>query len=237
MLNFFRSVFLWSIGLAFFITFFPILFFFLLFFSRKITYKIGILYFSILIKLMGINLVVNGQENIDNNKSYIIMGNHQSLFDVFVIPCSIPNPFVGVEASYHFDFPFWGWLIKKWGNIPIKRNDRKEAIKSIQKAEIILKNGLSIGILPEGHRTITGNIGPFKKGGFHLAINTKANILPLGISKSLYDYKNKHSWELNPQKVFVNIGKPISYNSYKDLSVDQLKEYVKEKITDLSATN
>lgn len=183
---------------------------------------------------MGINLLVKGKENIDTTKSYIIMGNHQSLFDVFIIPCSIPKPFVGVEASYHFDFPFWGWLIKKWGNIPINRSNHEKAIKGMQKAETILNNGLSIGILPEGHRTLTGKIGGFKKGGFHLAKNTKADILPLGISKSLYDYKNKHSWKLNPQKITVTIGKPLTYNSYKDLSVDQLKEKVKEIIVNLA---
>ena len=183
---------------------------------------------------MGIRLTVEGKKNIDADKSYIIMGNHQSLFDVFVIPCSIPKPFIGVEASYHFDFPFWGWLIKKWGNIPINRSDSNKAVQSIKKAENILKKGLSIAILPEGHRTLTGKIGAFKKGGFHLAKNTKADILPLGVSKGLYDYKNKHSWKLNPQKVKVTIGKPLTYNSYKYLSVDQLKEKVKKTIEDLA---
>ena len=91
--------------------------------------------------------------------------------------------------------------------------------------------------MPEGHRTITGKIGTFKKGGFHLAKNTEATILPIGISKSLYDFKNKHSWKLNPQKVFVTIGKPLSYSTYKNLSVDQLKDRVKEEIISLSIKN
>ena len=186
---------------------------------------------------MGISLIVNGIKNIDTNKAYIIMGNHQSLFDVFVIPCCIPEPFVGIEAAYHFNFPLWGWIIKKWGNIPISRSNREKAIKSIKQAENILKNGLSIGILPEGHRTLTGKIGVFKKGGFYLAKNTKADILPLGISKGLYDFKNKHSWKLNPQKVMVNIGKPLAYGSYKGLSIDQLKEKVKETIVNLAEIN
>ena len=186
---------------------------------------------------MVIRFTVTGKKNINKNKSYIIMGNHQSLFDVFVIPCAVPEPFVGIEASYHFDFPFWGWLIKKWGNIPINRSDSNKAIQSIKKAESILKKGLSIAILPEGHRTLTGKIGTFKKGGFHLAKNTKADILPLGISKGLYAFKNKHSWRLNPQMVKVTIGKPLTYNSYKDLSVDKLKEKVKGIIEDLSYTD
>jgi 1-acyl-sn-glycerol-3-phosphate acyltransferase len=230
-----RSAWLWLTGLLFFVLFFPFIFLILIFASRETTYKIGTLfYFTVLIKIMGIKLIVRGQENIDRNKSYIIMANHQSLFDVFVIPCSIPKPFVGVEASYHFDYPFWGWIIKKWGNIPINRENRDKAIKSIQKAEEVLKDGLSIGILPEGHRTITGQTGAFKKGGFHLAKNTGADILPLGISKSLYDFKNKGSWKITPKKVIVNIGAPITYNMYKDLSVDKLKGKVKEQIVSLA---
>jgi len=189
--------------------------------------------FGILLKIMGMNLVVNGRENIESNKSYIIMGNHQSLFDVFVIPKAIPKLFVGIEAAYHFDYPLWGWIIKKWGNIPIDRSDIKKAIKSIKSAEIILNKGVSIGMLPEGHRTLTGRTGPFKKGGFHLARNTKTDILPVGVSKSLYDYKNKNSWEISPQKVVVNIGKPLTYKSYKNLSVDQLKDLTREIIIGL----
>ena len=234
MLNSIKSVFLWLAGLIFFTSFFPILFLCLLLFPRKTTYKIGVFFFRILIKIMGINLIINGKKNTIKNKAYIIMGNHQSLFDVFVIPCCISEPFVGIEAAYHFNFPLWGWIIKKWGNIPINRSNRKKAIKSIQQAEDLLKNGLSIGILPEGHRTITGEIGTFKKGGFYLAKNTKADILPFGISRGLYDFKNKNSWKLYPQKVIVNIGKPITYKSYKDLSVDQLKEKVKKTIINLA---
>ncbi|MCD4742647.1 MAG: hypothetical protein K8R67_09270, partial [Desulfobacteraceae bacterium] len=62
-------------------------------------------------------------------------------------------------------------------------------------------------------------------------------ILPLGISKGLYNFKNKHSWKLSPQKVRVTIGKPLTYNSYKDLSVDQLTKKVKGIIEDLAHTD
>jgi len=236
-LSSFKSIIIWFTGVSFFIVFFPVFFFFLMFFPREITYKIGVFYFKILIKIMGIDLKINGIEKIDLKKTYIIMANHQSLFDLFILPCSIPKPFVGIEASYHFKIPFWGWIIKKWGNIPINRHDKNKAIKSIKKAEKILNKGVSIVILPEGHRTITGKIGEFKKGGFYLAKNTKKDILPLGISKSLYYFKNKNSWKIKSQKVVVNIGKPVTYTLYKDLSIDQLANKVKEKILTLSQQN
>ncbi len=234
MIDSIKSIFLWFVGVTFFVLSFFILLFLLTFFSRAITYKTGRFLFAILNKIVGINLQINGQENIDRTRSYLIMANHQSLFDVFVIPCAIPFPFVGIEASYHFDFLLWGRLMKKWGNIPIDRKNIKKAVKSIEKAESVLKEGLSIAILPEGHRTLTGKIGEFKKGGFHLAKNTKADILPLGISRGLFEFKNKNSWKLYPKKVTITIGTPINYSSYRKLSVDKLKEKVKETITTLS---
>ena len=65
--------------------------------------------------------------------------------------------------------------------IPIDRKNRFTAIESIKKAEEVLKGGVHIGILPEGTRTLDGNIGPMKKGGFHMAINTETSIIPVGV--------------------------------------------------------
>jgi len=182
---------------------------------------------------MGVDLNVSGREHIKKEYTYIIMGNHQSLFDLLVIPSTIPFHFVGVEASYHFKLPVWGWLIRKWGCIPIKRHDKASAIKSIETAESILKSGTSIGILPEGHRTLTGNVGEFKKGPFHLVKNTKADILPFGI-KGLFEYNRKGSFILKPGKVCVKIGKPVAYESYQDLSVSDLREKIRAEIIRLS---
>ena len=139
---------------------------------------------------MGLRLSVNGKEYINKNQPYLIMGNHQSLFDVFVIPAAIPICFVGIEAAYHFSFPVWGYLIRKWGCIPIERENLEKAILSLDQARKTLADGMSIGVLPEGHRTRTGEMGPFKKGPFYLAKEAGADILPFGIHglRPLHDY-------------------------------------------------
>ena len=153
------------------------------------------------------------------------MGNHQSLFDIFAIPAAVPMHFVAVEAASHFSFPIWGWLTRKWGNIPMPRKDLPKAIESIKKARKVIVSGTSIGILPEGTRTLTGEIGEFKKGPFHLALAAQADILPFALC-GLFEYNNKLSWTLNPATVYVKFGRPIPYGSFKDSSVEELKDTV-----------
>lgn len=188
--------------------------------------------FSVMIRMMGIRLAVSGQDHIDPDKTYLMMGNHQSLFDLFVIPVAIPTPFVGVEAAYHFSIPLWGNLIRRWGNIPISRNDLNKAIQSLEKAKETIASGTSILVLPEGHRTLNGKIGTFKKGPFHLARKAGADILPFAVN-GLFDYNPKKTVVLRPGKVRVTIGKPIAYAAFKDDPVDVLKERIRRTIIDL----
>ncbi len=182
---------------------------------------------------MGIKLVISGKEYIRPDKPYLIMGNHQSLFDIFVIPAAIPICFVGVEAAYHFSLPVWGYLIRKWGCIPIERDNLQTAVLSLETAKKTLLSGMNIGILPEGHRTLTGKLGSFKKGPFYLAKGARADILPFGIN-GLFNYNRKGSLILTPGKVKVSIGRPIPYETFKDLSVDQLRKITFDRIYNLS---
>lgn len=223
----------WSLGLPFFLVSTCFLLGTLAVSSRQAAYRSARVLFRILNRIMGIDLTVIGHGNIIPGRTCILMGNHQSLFDVFVVPVAIPFPFVGVEADYHFRWPVWGWLIKAWGNIPIHRESRREALASIREAEDRLRQGVSIGILPEGHRTRDGKLGRFKKGPFHMALNTRAPILPFGI-RGLFEYCPKGSCRLKPGKVQVSIGVPIPFNVYGAMDVDSLKEYVRREIHRLS---
>ena len=176
------SLCLWAAGLIYFMAAFCILAVSLMIMPRPFTFNLARQLFSMLIRVMGIRLKVVGREHLDFDQTYLLMGNHQSLFDLFVIPAAIPLVFTGVEAARHFKIPVWGFLIRKWGCIPIQRKNLERARKSLALAKQTLESGLSIAILPEGHRTRTGKMGPFKKGPFHLAKATAAPLVPFGIS-------------------------------------------------------
>lgn len=138
----------------------------------------------------------------------------------------------GIEADYHFSIPLWGYLTRKWGNIPITRENRALAIRALDGATRILRAGTSIVVLPEGHRTLNGQVGPFKKGPFHLALATGADILPFAVS-GLYEYRSKEGWHLSPRTANVAFGAPIAYESYKDSTVDDILFRVHREIVTL----
>jgi len=231
---FLRSLCLWSAGTLFFMLTFCLLAVSLMILPRAVTFGLARRLFSVLIRIMGIRLKVTGAEYLDPGRTYLLMGNHESLFDLFVIPAAIPLTFTGVEAARHFRIPVWGYLIRKWGCIPIERGNPEQAIKSLALAKQTLDSGLSIAILPEGHRTRTGKLGPFKKGPFHLAKAAQATLVPFGIS-GLYEFQQKGGFLITPGQVNVRIGRPIPSHEYAHLSVDELRNLMFQKIQALAA--
>jgi len=228
-----RSFGIWIIGSVFFCFACVIVIICILILSRERTGKILRFLFNILLWLVGIKLEVTGRKHILPDKPYLIMGNHQSLFDVFVIPAAVPIYFVALEAARHFSYPFFGYVIRKWGNIPIARNDLSSARKSLDRAKETILSGISILVMPEGHRTLTGDMQPFKKGPFHLAKAARADILPFGI-KGLYRFNPKGSFHIQPGVVTVRFGKPIDSDRINDLTVEQARDMVFNQIKKLS---
>jgi len=227
-----RSALLWSVGIIFFFFFFLIIAIGLIVFDPRTIYPAVRILARIQLLIVGLRVQVHGHDRFDRHRSYLIMGNHESLFDVFAIPTALPMHAVGIEADYHFSMPLWGYLTRKWGNIPITRENLTQAIKTLDHATQVLKAGTSIVALPEGHRTLTGKVGPFKKGPFHLALAAKADILPFAVS-GLYEYRSKQGWQLSPRTARVAFGAPISYDSYKDDTVDQILRKVRQEIINL----
>lgn len=235
-MNMVRSAVLWMVGTAFFGFTFIILSMGLFIFSRQRVFTLARFLFSVQTRIMGIRLTVTGMENLNRSQTYLIMGNHQSLFDLFVVPAAIPLTYVAVEAAYHFSIPLWGSLITRWGCIPIHRNNLEKAKQSLEIARQRLQEGASIIILPEGHRTLTGEMGPFKKGPFHLACKAGADILPFAIS-GLFDYNRKGAFCLNPKSVWVSIGPTIPYSVCAGMTPEQLRDRVRRVIAGLASVH
>lgn len=233
-MNTLRSAMLWAAGSIFFGFTFIIISVGLFVLSRQRVFALARFLFSVQTRLMGIRLNVTGLENLDRKRTYLIMGNHQSLFDLFVVPAAIPLTYVAVEAAYHFSIPLWGSLVTRWGCIPIHRNDLEKAKQSLDIARQRLREGASIIILPEGHRTLSGEVGEFKKGPFHLACKAGADILPFAI-RGLFDYNRKGSFHLNPKSVRVSIGPAIPYSVCAELTPEQLRDHVRGIIGDLAS--
>mgnify|MGYP001262390574 CR=1 FL=1 len=177
-------------------------------------------------------LVRKGNLPDPDGEPYLYMFNHVSLFDQFMVAAFIGHYVTVVGALEQFKWPIWGTVGKKYGAIPIERKKIKKAMNALDRAEKEIKNGVSLMIAPEGTRTITGEIGEFKKGPFHLARNTKATIIPIGLIGA-YDAKNKSDWRLKPGVITARFGSPIFRDSYDGLDVEEIRNLVRERIIDL----
>ncbi len=177
-------------------------------------------------------LRIKGNVPLKENGPYLYLFNHQSIFDAFMIVASARHYFTGVGAIEQFSYPVWGFLAKKYGLIPIERKKIYSAIGSLAEVETALNNGISAMIAPEGTRTLTGELGPFKKGAFHVAKNTGITIIPVALIGA-FEAKSKNDWRVKPGVLSTIFGDPITQNDYDGLSVENLRDLVRYKISEL----
>lgn len=179
--------------------------------------------------LAGIRVTVRGAEQVDWTRAYVVMGNHQSLLDPFVVLPAFPRRPIAIEKVENLELPVYGWLTRAWGNIPIKREDREQAIAGVESAKAKLAAGHSIGIMPEGTRTKTGEIGPFKKGGFHLALGAGAEILPFSI-RGAFECIAVNGWRVRRTPIVVTFLPPIPTTGYTVETLDDLVARVRDAV-------
>ena len=226
------SIILWPIWYLFFIPSLLFIFFIIVFIPKNSL-------FLFIRPLCWIYCLLGGQwlkrENSlpsKNNQPYIYMFNHVSMFDQFMIGAYVPHYITAVAAIEIFRYPIWGYIIKKYGVIPIVRQKIRQAIGSLNIAEEALNNGTSFIISPEGTRTNTGDLGPFKKGPFHLAKNTGATIVPVGLLGG-FKAKKKKDWRLSPGILTTRFGAPITQQEYTNLDVEEIRALVRKRIKKL----
>ena len=172
-------------------------------------------------RLVGIRVEVKGGEAVDWSRAYVVMGNHQSLLDPFVVLKHFVRRPIALEKIELQRVPVYGWLSRAWGNVAIKREDREHALAGLEETRRRLEAGHCIGIMPEGTRTKDGRIGPFKKGGFHMALGAGAEILPFTINGA-YRCFASGGWRLRPGTIEVVFAAPIPTAGYSKETLDEL---------------
>ena len=164
------------------------------------------------------------------------MVNHQSAFDIFTLLAFLPVDFKFILKQELMKIPLFGWAMNKAGYIAIDRGDPRKAIQSMNQAAEKIKKGASVLIFPEGTRSEDGHLQSFKKGGFHLAIKSGCDIVPLAICNS-YLIVPKGSLKINRGGFKISIGKPISPAGYSKKDIFQLMDKVRDAINGLLAKN
>ena len=176
--------------------------------SGNLPHLIARLWGKIQLATTGTTVKIQGVENIDPQKSYILVSNHQSNFDIFAFLGYLPVQFRWIAKAELFRAPFMGWAMSRIGYIAIERESPKKAYRSMLQAAEKVKNGVSVMIFPEGTRSLDGNLQPFKKGLFLIALKSQAPILPITICGT-GKIMQKGDWRIYPGNVQIIIDPPV----------------------------
>lgn len=131
----------------------------------------------------GIRLKVSGLENVESEVPYIIVANHRSNIDIMTLIAALPIPIRFLSKKEVFKFPLMGAAMRGAGMVPLDRETgRKELASIIRHARLLVSEGRSLVIFPEGTRSLTGKMLPFKYGAFFIAAQVGCPVLPVAIS-------------------------------------------------------
>ena len=181
----------------------------------------------------GIKYEVKGLNNLNPNSNYIFAGNHTSMLDIPIAFSGLPYWLVPIAKIELRSVILLGWVMRTAGHIFGDRKKSENAIRILEKTKkSLLDNPRSILLFPEGTRTQDGSIGPFKKGGLLLSLDTKMPIVPIAFIGGL-EAKRKDDWRLRPGVLITRFGEPITLEEYGHLEVEGISELVRSRIETL----
>jgi 1-acyl-sn-glycerol-3-phosphate acyltransferase len=181
----------------------------------------------------GVRLRITGGENVVPGRQYVAMMNHVNFFDPFTFYAAFPGIARGAEEESHFRWPVYGGTIRRIGMFPIDRKDPGRAVESLRRAAAWVRErpGFSFGIMPEGTRTLDGKLGPFKRGGFLMALETGLDILPI-VQRGAFEVARKGSTLIRPGRVEIAIEPAVAVAGYTKETVGELIERVRRVFLD-----
>jgi 1-acyl-sn-glycerol-3-phosphate acyltransferase len=174
----------------------------------------------------GIRVNVSGFDREWVKRPNIYMSNHQSNFDIPVLLSALPAQFRWLAKAELFKIPIFGSSMRGAGAISIDRSNRKSAFVSLKLAAKMIRSGTSVMIFPEGTRSTDGQLLPFKKGGFVLAVDAAVPIVPIVISGT-HEIMPKGRLLIRRRTVRIDVGPPVQSSDYKRKTKDDLMSRVR----------
>jgi 1-acyl-sn-glycerol-3-phosphate acyltransferase len=172
---------------------------------------------------------VRGREKLRRGQTYVIVANHQSLVDILVL-YRLYFHFRWVSKIENFRIPLVGQVMRMNRYVPLVRGKRESVVQMMRRGDASLREGVSLLIFPEGTRSETSQMRPFKSGAFELARNARVPIVPVvveGTARAL----PKHGIVLQGRhRIEIEVLDPIPPDDFKDLSGQELGQRVRELI-------
>jgi 1-acyl-sn-glycerol-3-phosphate acyltransferase len=184
-----------------------------------------------ILRIAGVGFEVRRAPGFDPDRTSMFICNHVNIFDPFVIYSAIPQFVRGFELESHFKIPIYGWMMGRFGNVPVPDVPSREGLKIMtERAKAALDSGVSLIAFAEGSRTRDGHVQPFKKGIFKIARKFDVPIVPMSVVGS-YEFLQTGNWMLYPGKITVYLHDTISSAHVKQEDADALRQQVQEIVS------
>ena len=185
-------------------------------------------FFRNILRLAGVHFEVRRSPGFDPERTSIFISNHVNIFDPFVTYAAIPQFFRGFELESHFKIPVYGWMMGRFGNVPVPDVPSRENLEIMtQRSKQALDAGISLLAFAEGSRTRDGHVQIFKKGIFNLAQKFAAPIVPVSIVGS-YQFFQTGNWVLYPGKIVVYLHDTIDTSKVGRSDIEALRQRVQD---------
>lgn len=179
-------------------------------------------------KAVGSTCTLKGDvPNFTDGRPYMIVSNHSSHYDIPAVFATVPASVRMVAKKELFRIPFFGTSMRKHEFVCIDRKNREQAVKDLAKASVLMKSGVVIWIAAEGTRSRSGQLQPFKKGVFMLAIDTQAVIVPMMIEGTRNILPPDSLDFTTGQQVTVNLGPCVDTAGMTEQNRDELMAKVR----------
>jgi 1-acyl-sn-glycerol-3-phosphate acyltransferase len=186
------------------------------------------IFFRNVLRLAGARLQVVRSPGFDPNRTSFFMCNHVSMFDAMIIYSAIPQFVRGLELESHFRIPVYGWMAKRFGNIPVPHSPKRSDVQAMkERCRAALDSGVSLIAFPEGTRTLTGRLGAFRPGVFRIARELGVPIVPMSVVGA-FELKRKGHWMLRPATIVVHLHETIPSDGFTRHDEPELRRRVRE---------
>ncbi|WP_372985465.1 lysophospholipid acyltransferase family protein [Marinobacter sp.] len=187
-----------------------------------------------LLRLVRANLTVRGEvPDFGDGRRYIIMCTHASHYDIPVSFVSLPGSIRMLAKKELFGIPLLGQAMRAAEFPSVDRSNRNRAVRDLEHARDMMESGIVLWAAPEGTRSPDGKLLPFKKGCFHLALDTEAVIVPVAI-RGIHQVLPARTWQINlGQPVDVRVGKPLDVAGMSKQDLPEIMIEVRGRLEDL----
>ncbi len=171
---------------------------------------------------IGVRLRVEGAEHVPRTEACVVMPNHRSYLDIPAVVLSVRGLSIRFVAKRELKrIPILGWAVASSQHIKVNRGNREQAIAALQEATRKIHRGIALAIFPEGTRSSSDRLLPFKRGGFYVAVDTGSPILPVSIRDTGRIY-GKMQLLFQPGNIHVVIHPPVSVEGRTRSDIDAL---------------